>query len=270
MNLKVDHVTFQYSTGVVALDDVWLEIASGESVAIIGENGAGKSTLARHLNGLLRPTKGRVLIGESNSAKISVAKLASRVGFVFQNPDEQLFERTVEAEVGFGPRNLGLPKEDIHFAVLDALKRVGLAEHAHEHPYDLHISQRRLVALAATLAMNTPIVVLDEPTTGQDAFGVSLIGGLVDALRSERRTVITVTHDIDFCAEHFPRVIVMASGKIIADGLAPTVLAQDQTLHQAEVEPPQMIRLAKRLALPEAPLTTGQFVDAWSKRRNAP
>ena len=267
MNLKVDRVTFQYPTGVIALDDVSLDIASGESVAIIGENGAGKSTLARHLNGLLRPKQGHVYVGEADTSKVSVAKLASRVGFVFQNPDDQLFERTVEGEVGFGLRIHGMPKEDIRFAVQDALKRVGLEEHAHEHPFDLHISQRKLVALAAALAMSTPIVMLDEPTTGQDAFGVALIGGLVDTLRSEHRTIITITHDIDFCAEHFQRVVVMARGKIIADGPAMTVLAQDEVLHQAEVEPPQMIRLAKRLAMPDAPLTSEQFVEAWLKQR---
>jgi energy-coupling factor transport system ATP-binding protein len=249
MHISVDHVTFSYPSGFTALTDISLEIAPGEVMAIIGENGAGKTTLVRHLNGLLKPSAGAVTIGEWDTRQQPVAALARRVGYVFQNPDDQLFERTVRAEVAFGPRNLGRPDAEVKTAVEEALARVGLLDSADRHPYDLHVSQRKLVALAASLAMDTPIVILDEPTTGQDARGVELIGQIVEGLRHEGRSVITITHDIDFCAEHFPRVVVMAQGRILADGPARTVLAEMETLARAEVEPPQMVRLAAGLGL---------------------
>jgi len=269
MNISLEHVSFNYPAGVQALSDVSLDIVAGESVAIIGENGAGKTTLARHLNGLLRPSSGRVLIGETDTRTLTVARLASRVGYVFQNPDDQLFERTVAAEVGFGPRNLGLPASDAKFAIQNALERVGLADEANSHPYDLHVSQRKLVALAAALAMTTPIVVLDEPTTGQDAEGVERLGQIVDSLKADHRTMITITHDIDFCAEHFERVVVMAAGRILVDGPAAHTLAQAAALAQAEVEPPQMIRLARALKLDASPLTVNEFIEVWRSNRTS-
>jgi energy-coupling factor transport system ATP-binding protein len=147
--------------------------------------------------------------------------------------------------------------------VQHALAQVGLADAANQHPYDLQLSQRRLLALAATLAMQTPIIVLDEPTTGQDAPSIARVGGIVDALREEGRTVIAITHDLDFCAEHFPRVVVMAGGRILADGPSRDVLAQTDTLSQAEVDPPQMVRLAQSLGLKSVPLTPDEFIKAW-------
>ena len=168
MNINVTDLTFTYPSGVQALQGVTLTIQAGEAVAIVGENGAGKTTLVKHFNGLLRPDGGRVVVGEWDTRQYSVAKLASRVGYVFQNPDDQLFERSVIKEVSFGPRNLGrerrrrLRRRRRHSDRRAATRRP-------THPYDLHLSQRKLLALAAVLAMRTPVVVLDEPTTGQDA-----------------------------------------------------------------------------------------------------
>lgn len=261
MHIAVEHVTFTYPSGFTALDDVSLTAAPGELVAIIGENGAGKTTLVRHLNGLLRPTSGMVSVGDWDTRQHTVAALARRVGYVFQNPDDQLFERTVHAEVAFGPCNLGRSAAEIGQAVEAALARVGLSGSADRHPYDLHISQRKLVALAASLATDTPVIVLDEPTTGQDAQGVALIGQIVAGLKQDGKTVITITHDIDFCAENFPRVVVMAQGHIIADGPARSVLADAPMLARAEVEPPQVVRLGLGLALPGTPLGVSEFVD---------
>lgn len=261
MHIAVEQVTFTYPSGLTALDGVSFQAVPGELVAIIGENGAGKTTLVRHLNGLLKPTQGSVRIGDWDTREHTVAALARRVSYVFQNPDDQLFERTVRAEVAFGPRNLGRTAQEVAQAVGRALERVGLAGHADRHPYDLHISQRKLVALAASLAMDTPVVVLDEPTTGQDAQGIALIGQVVAELKDEGKTVIAITHDIDFCAENFPRVVVMAQGHILADGPARDVLAAADTLARAEVEPPQMVRLAARLGLAGTPLDAAELVD---------
>ena len=260
MNIVFENVSFTYPSGVEALHGIELSIAAGEAVAIIGENGAGKTTLARHINGLLQPTEGQVQVGGWNTREHSVAQLARRVGYVFQNPDDQLFERTVRAEVAFGPRNLGQSDEEVRANVAAALEQVGLADRADSHPYDLHMSQRKLVALAATLAMHTPIVILDEPTTGQDAPGLARLSGIVQALKAEARTLITISHDIDFCAEHFGRVIVMAQGRVIGDGPASDVLAQADLLARAEVTPPQLVRLAAGLGLECAPLNVDEFI----------
>jgi energy-coupling factor transport system ATP-binding protein len=260
MNISTSDLTFTYPSGVQALRGVSLTLVSGESVAIVGENGAGKTTLVKHFNGLLRPTGGSVSVGEWNAATVSVAKLASRVGYVFQNPDDQLFERSVIKEASFGPRNLGRSDAQAKGAAQEALAAVGLEGEMEKHPYDLHLSQRKLLALAAVLAMHTPVIILDEPTTGQDARGLARIGDIIEQLKAERRTVVTITHDIDFAAEHFERVIVMAGGEVQADGRAADVLARTEVLVAAEVEPPQLTRLAQALGLPGTPLTPAQFV----------
>jgi len=265
-SLAVEGVTFTYPTGVTALRDVSLSFAPGEAVAIIGENGAGKTTLARHLNGLLRPTQGRVLVGDWDTRQRTVAQIAARVGYAFQNPDDQLFERTARAEVAFGPKNLGFTPQAVEDAVRSALALVGLEAAADKHPYDLPLSQRRLLALAATLAMQTPAVILDEPTTGQDAPSIERIGRIVEDLKAQGRTVIAITHDIDFCAEHFARVIVMAGGVVLADGPAAVVLSRADVLAQAEVEPPQLLRLAAALGMDSAPLTVEAFVSDLATR----
>lgn len=261
MNITVTDLHFTYPSGVEALKGVNITIRAGESVAILGENGAGKTTLVKHFNGLLRPTQGVVTVGEWNTCEHSVAQMAGRVGYVFQNPDDQLFERKVMAEVMFGPKNLGRSPEQARTDALDALTRAGLADEVEQHPYDLHLSQRKLLALAAILAMRTPIIVLDEPTTGQDARGLERIALIVEQLKAEGRTVIAISHDVDFCAEHFERAVLMAGGQILADGPANDTFARAEELRRADVEAPQLIRLAKALGLPAAPLRVEQFVD---------
>jgi energy-coupling factor transport system ATP-binding protein len=267
VNLRLEDVSFTYPSGVTALEHVSLTVREGEAVALVGENGAGKTTLAKHLNGLLRPTHGGVWVGDQDTRRQSVARLARSVAFVFQNPDEQLFERTVRAEVGFGPRNFGAGPAEIEARVQSALSRLELQDFADRHPYDLHLSQRKRVAMAAALAMNTPILVFDEPTIGQDAGGVALVGGLVESLKAEGRTLVAITHDVDFCAEHFERVVVMADGRLLADGPAGEVLAQGGLLAEAAVEQPQLVRLAAALGWRETPLTVEAFVDLLAARR---
>ncbi len=268
--IEVQEVTKEYRTDhtvVHALRGVDLVLRPGEVLALVGENGAGKTTLVKHFNGLLRPAQGTVWIGDRDTRRQSVARLARSVAFVFQNPDEQLFERSVRAEVGFGPRNLGAGPEETERRVQAALSRLQLQDFADRHPYDLHLSQRKRVALAAALAMDTPVLVLDEPTIGQDADGVALVGALVESLRAEGRTLVAITHDVDFCAEHFPRVVVMANGRILADGPAGEVLRMAAVLAEAAVEQPQLVRLASALGWEAMPLTVEGFVDLLAARR---
>jgi len=261
MKLSIDSLSFRYPTGVLALQGVSFSVSPGESLAIVGENGAGKTTLAKHLNGLLKPTSGRVTVGDWDTSEHSAAQLARRVGYAFQNPDDQLFARTVREEVAFGPKNLGFSPERMDENVRFSLEKVGLLAHIDRHPYDLPISQRKMVIIAAILAMDTPVVILDEPTTGQDQRGVSRLSHIVHQLKDEGRTAITISHDLDFCAENFDRVIVMSQGKILADGPVGEVLQDVDTLREASVEAPQIVRLALGLGWGTIPLNVEDFID---------
>lgn len=237
--------------GVRALDGVSLRIGAGERVALIGQNGSGKTTLVRHLNGLLRPTAGRVLLDGTDAATLTVAQLARSVGLVFQDPDRQIFAPSVRAEVEFGPRNLGLAGEGLRAAVGAALAATGLADAASVNPYDLGGSRRKLLALAGVLAMQTPVLVLDEPTTGQDARGVERVRAVIDEAHRSGRTVLTVSHDMRFVAETADRVIVMREGRIVLDGTPAEAFAPSawEALRSTHVEPPLPARVAARLGI---------------------
>jgi energy-coupling factor transport system ATP-binding protein len=262
MDVRIDSLSYSYPSGVEALHNVCVAIRSGESLALIGQNGAGKTTLVKHMNGLLRPSSGEVWVGDWDTRQHTVAALSSRVGYVFQNPDDQLFQSKVQAEVMFGPQNLKWSADRIAQQSQLALEMVRLAEAAERHPYDLSPGERKRIALAAVLAMDTPVVVLDEPTTGQDYAGVNLIGEIVEWLKGQGKTVLTITHDIDFCAEHFERVIVMAGGRILLDGPGRDVLTETETLAASDVEPPQITRLASGLGMARLPLNVDEFVSA--------
>ena len=262
MKIEIKDLRFTYPTGLEAIRGISLTIEAGEQVAIVGQNGAGKTTLVRHFNGLLQPTSGSVSIGDWDTKKTSVAKLASRVGYVFQNPDEQLFSRDVLTEVAFGPRNLGYSKEKIDGLVKRALALTELSDKTETNPYDLSPTWRKMVALASIIAMDTPIIIFDEPTTGQDAVNVARIANVIAELRSEGKTVITITHDIDFCAENFERVIALSKGRVLLDGPAREILGQEETLAQTYVDPPQLTRLGKRLGLKETVRNQEEFLKA--------
>lgn len=267
MNLRFKDVSFVYSSGVRALLDVNLQIDSGAVTAIVGENGAGKTTLVKLLNGLLRPTQGQVWVGDWNGSEHSTAELAARVGFLFQNPKDQLFERSAQREVAFGPRNLGFRPRQVELKTRRALKQVGLQASAGVNPYDLHPFERKLLALASMLAMDTPVTVLDEPSVGQDAAGRARIARIVRGLRKKGRTIVLISHDVEFCAELADRVVVMADGRILADGRPADVFARASLLKKAAVLPPQLVRLAQALKMHSAPLTVRQFIRDYSQWR---
>jgi len=264
MNITIQSLTHRYNSQVTALQDVDLLIESGESVAIIGENGAGKTTLVKHLNGLLKPTDGNVLIGEHNTNDQTPAALAHFVGYAFQNPDQQIFASKVAEEVQFGPRNLGYSPDQISKFTRRALSAVGLEDQQHNHPYDLHPADRKLLTLASVLAMQTPIIVFDEPTTGQDASHINQIGSIITDLHSSGRTVITISHDLDFCASYFDRVIVLRKGMKIGDGMVEEVLKETQLLATAAVTPPQLVRLSQSLGLQLMPRTPEEFLAGYT------
>ena len=254
-SIELDTVSFAYPDGTRALSEVALRIEPGESVAIVGQNGSGKSTLVRHLNGLLRPTTGRVLLDGRDVRPIHVARLAGLVGLAFQNPDRQLFAGRVSAEVAFGPRNLGVRGPALEERVRVALEEVGLAAEASTNPYDLGYSRRKLLALASVLAMRTPVLVLDEPTTGQDARGVALVRDVVARAAGDGRTVIAISHDMRFVAESFRRVVVMREGRVVLDGPPEAVFGEAAwpELRAAYLEPPLPAIAGARLGLGATP-----------------
>jgi energy-coupling factor transport system ATP-binding protein len=245
--------------GVRALDGVDLRITAGERVAIIGQNGSGKTTLVRHLNGLLRPTGGRVTIDGTDAAGLTVAQLASRVGLVFQDPDRQIFAGSVRAEVEFGPRNLGRRGARLDEAVRRSLTATGLEGEEDTNPYDLGQSRRKLLALASVLAMETGVLILDEPTTGQDARGVERVRGVVEAVAAEGRTVVAISHDMRFVAETFGRIVVMREGRVTLDGPPEVAFAADawETLRATYLEPPLAARVGHRMRLGATPTDEG-------------
>lgn len=261
MKIELEQVSFSYPNGVQALKDIDLQIQPGELVAIVGQNGAGKTTLVRHLNGLLQPSRGRVLIGGWDTRQRSVSELAARVGYVFQNPDDQLFCRTVREEIRFGPQNLHYAPERIDALAQQAAALTELEDKQDKNPYDLSPTWRKMVALASVLAMDTPVVILDEPTTGQDAVSVLRIARLIQSLQAAGKTVITITHDIDFCAENFERVIAMGQGQILLDGPLLEVIAERELLASTYVEQPQLTRLASRLGFPRTVCRPDEFLQ---------
>lgn len=268
MRIQINNLHFTYPSGVEALRGVSLALEPGEQVAIVGQNGAGKTTLVRHLNGLLQPSQGSVRIGDWLASETSVAKLAARVGYVFQNPDDQLFKGNVRDEVRFGPANLGLAPAQIEAQVEEALALLELSDKGEVNPYDLTPTWRKRVAIAAILAMDTPIIVLDEPTTGQDHRSVQHLAGLIQRLREQGKTIIAISHDIDFVAENFGRVIVMGQGRVLLDGPAETVFAQEEILGSTYVQPPQLARLASRLELGRVAYTADGFMAAYHHKKS--
>lgn len=266
-DIRVEALVHVYEGGVRALDGVDLAIGAGERVALIGQNGSGKTTLVRHFDGLLRPTAGRVIVGGVDAAGRTVAQLAREVGLVFQDPDRQIFASTVRGEVEFGPRNLGVRGAALRSAVGDALAATGLEVVAEMNPGDLGTSRRKLLALASVLAMGTPVVVLDEPTTGQDLRGMAIVEAVVAAISAVGRTVVAISHDMRFVAERFERVVVMRQGRVVLDGSPAEVFARDrwETLRSTFVEPPLPATLGDRLGLGSTP-TDEALVSALKSR----
>ncbi len=246
--IEAKNVYFTYPNDVEALKGVSLTIKNGEFVAIMGENGAGKTTLVKHFNGLLKPTTGTVHIDGVNTTKVSVATLARNVGFVFQNPDHQLFSETVEEEIAFALKNFGFKEKIIKRRVTWALNLLGLTKYRKTSPFMLSGGERKRVALASVLAWNPKILMLDEPTIGQDYRQKEKLLQFILQMKAQRKTVIIVTHDVEFVAECSPRILLMRKGRIVADGEARKVLTNPEILTQASIVPPQITQIFLQLS----------------------
>lgn len=243
--IRLEDVSHVYDDTIEALRDVDLTFGTG-CVALLGHNGSGKTTLAKHLNGLLTPTEGHVRIEGVDTRERSVATLAATVGLAFQNPDDQLFRSTVRDEVRFGPENLDRTEAGGVDAALDALELTDLAD---ESTYELGRALRKRVAIASVVAMGTDIVVLDEPTAGQDAAGQRVIGELVEHLVEDDRLVLCITHNVEFARDHADRIVALADGTVVGDASPQTVFIDDPVLSQAGITPPVAVAIANELGL---------------------
>ncbi len=252
--LVVRDATYRYPGGVVAVDAVSLEVAAGEAVGIAGANGAGKSTLARLLNGLLRPVAGSVMVDGLDTRRHDVRDLARTVGLVFQHPRSQLFARTVGEELAFGPRNLGLAPEEVQARVARVAALLGLDDVLATSPFELPAPRRRHVAIGSVLTMEPRVLVLDEPTTGQDDRMAAVVADIMHDLRAEGLAVVCISHDMRLLAAAADRMVVMAAGRIVADGTPRVVFTDTDGLEAAGLVAPQVTRLglalSQRLGLP--------------------
>jgi energy-coupling factor transporter ATP-binding protein EcfA2 len=263
--IDVRSVSFAYPGGARALDELTLAVPQGQFAAIVGPNGGGKSTLARHLNGLLRPQQGTVAIAGLPAAGRPVGELARSVGYVFQNPDHQIFAPAVREEVAFGPRNLGLAGRALAQRVEETLAAFGLEPLAETPPAVLGYGLRRLVTLASVWAMQPPIWLLDEPTTGLDASFTDLLMARLRDLHQRGHTVLFITHDLKLAAEA-QRMVVISRGRVALDGPPHAVLAGSAELQAVGLRPPPITRLSALLAphgFPHPMLSVEQFVESW-------
>jgi cobalt transport protein ATP-binding subunit len=234
-SLLVEDVAFAYPDGHQALFGVDLRIEPGERVALLGPNGAGKTTLVLHLNGILRPGRGAISVAGLPVTKATLREIRSRVGIVFQDPDDQLFMPTVGEDVAFGPRNLGLPEAEVAVRVAAALEQVGMAGYADRPPHHLSFGQRRRVAVATVLSMNPEVLVLDEPSSNLDPAGRR---ELAEVLASLPVTLLMVTHDLPYAMQLCSRSVVLDGGVVVADGRTRDLLADQPLLARHRLELP--------------------------------
>jgi energy-coupling factor transporter ATP-binding protein EcfA2 len=246
--IEVRGVGYRYEGGPPVLHEVDLDIGSAEFISIVGANGSGKTTLVKHFNGLLRPGRGSVRVAGMDTRRCSVARLSRTVGFVFQNPDHQIFAYSLWDEVVFGLKNLGIPKGEIELRATEALQAVGLYGIRLRHPRTLSRGQRQRLATASVLAIGTEVLVLDEPTTGQDYLGRRQLMSLASELHGSGRTIVMVTHDMALVAEYSTRVIVMKQGHVVLDGSPRQAFGRGDVLASTGLRLPPLMEVARRLS----------------------
>lgn len=246
---------FHYIPGAPVISNLTLSLDT-RPTAVIGQNGAGKTTLVKLLKGLLKPKAGTVLLEGEDISGRTVAQLAKKVGYVFQNPDDQIFKNQVLEEVMVGPLNIGMTRKEGEQRAREALEMVGLLHAEKENPYDLDLSERKMVAIASVVAMDPRVLILDEPTIAQDARGREVLGQLIRTMTERGKFVLAILHDMDFVARYFERVIVMAGGTVISDGPGEKIFYEKDTLTKARLEPPHITRLCEILGYEGTFLTT--------------
>jgi energy-coupling factor transport system ATP-binding protein len=248
--IEVEGLTHRYQNGVVALEGVDLTVRKGEFLAVLGQNGSGKTTLVKHFNGLLEPTEGTVRVGEGETSEQGLRQLGQSVGYVFQNPDHQIFSDTVADEVAFGPKIRGMEEGEVKERVEEALAAVGLEGRGGEDPFGLTKGERQRVAVASVLSVRPEVLILDEPTTGLDYAEQRSMMDLVKSLNEAGSTIIVVTHTMWVVAEYAHRAAVVRNGKISRQGTVREVFTEEVELHDAALRPPHIVSLGNELGYP--------------------
>jgi energy-coupling factor transport system ATP-binding protein len=259
--IKVMDLAHVYPGEVRALKGVNLVVHQGDILGVIGHNGSGKTTIVKHFNGLLKPTSGEVYVYGVSTQSKKVYELSRLVGYVYQNPDHQLFLSTVEEEIKYGPKNIGMDQNEIIETTEDVMTKLGIVEMRQMHPFQLTRLYRKLLSIACVLAMKPNVIVLDEPTTGQDIYHTQLIAKLIKELSDMGKTLVIVSHDMSLIAENCNRVIVMNDGLVLADDSPEEVFSQADLLSTAGVEPPDITRIASGIQTEKTILSVGQMMD---------
>lgn len=260
MAIEIKNASFSYPNGFVAVENVSLTIEAGERVAILGQNGAGKTTTVKMMNGLYKPNKGDVLINGINTKERTTAQIARMVGYVFQNPDDQIFNNTVKAEIEYMLRYLKLSEDEIKERSKLAIELCDLKKHLKKNPFDIPYPIRKFVTIASVIVSDPKYIILDEPTAGQDKHGTDLLGNMINVLQEKGVTMITITHDMEFAVNNFHRIILMAHKNVIADGEARDVFWNEPVVQDARIKKPVIGELAKRLSLEGKILFTDELV----------
>jgi len=245
--IKVRGLTHTYPSGFTALQGADLDIRSGEFLAVIGQNGSGKTTLVKHLNGLLYPTEGKVMVKDKDTRAQSLRELSCTVGYVFQNPDHQIFAETVFEEVAFGPRLQGQTDSEIKANVQQALEAVGLTGQEEKDPFSMSKGERQRVAVASIVATRPEVIIMDEPTTGLDYHQIRASMEMIKELNQRGHTIIMVTHNMWVVAEYAHRAVVIKDGSLILKGTPREIFSREDVLEEAFLKPPPVVRLANRL-----------------------
>ena len=263
--LETVDLSHTYKKGVTALKGVSVRFYEGDKASVIGQNGSGKTTLVRHFNGLLRPTSGSVFLNGEDTKGKSVGEMAAKVGYVFQNPNHQIFCVTVKEEIEVGPANFGFTEQQKKEAVDRVTELMDLGQILNIHPLTLDYTTKKIVTIASVLTYNPDILIMDEPTGGLDERGRRMLTKIIRMMHENGHTVIMISHDMDYVAQNSERIVVMSQGEIIDDGAPGEIFVNSQSLARAQIEPPQITQLDLRLGL-DGPLSLN--VDSFVKKFN--
>lgn len=267
MRIELKDLRHVYPTGDEALKGINLVIEGTEPVAIIGQNGAGKTTVVKHFNGILRPTTGDVLLdGESINTR-STAQWSKKVGYVFQNPDDQLFLESVRKEFEFGPKQIGMEQSEINERMEWVADLVGLKDRLDMHPFDLTATEKKFCTIGSIIMMNPDALIFDEPTCGQDVEGNIRLRKIIQTLKEKGKLCITISHDMKFVVDNFKRAIVMCKGQVLLDGSIEEVFSQVDVIKKSFVSPPPITRVAQGAGLKKTVFTVKAFMEVFEKQR---
>ena len=263
--IELRNASFTYPNGFLANDHLNLTAEQGERIAIVGQNGAGKTTAVKMMNGLHKPSEGDVFVNGKNTKDYTTAQIAKHVGYVFQNPDDQIFNQSVYAEISYMPKYYKMNEKEIDRRVREAAALFDIERFLKSNPFEIPYVIRKFVTIAAILATEPEYIILDEPTAGQDLKGIHILARFLDVMKERGIGVITITHDMEFVAGYFDRVVAMANKKIILDGNVRECFGRDDILKKSRIKRPQIGEIEGRIGLGKDVLDAEEFVERYQK-----